>query len=209
MTSRPRSNRAKPQPAAPAPTPEAVEVVPPRSPLFMDPEPMPEATISTPADPQDLPPWSSSDPSSPVAAPDSPFGTPSTADPNAKTNPTPPKRITRASVRKYAGIAVAMVLGYVAETLTKPDTIERQNNLWQPDDEDVKDMADPVAGLVARRIPQSAGKVMNPDVEDGFVLAFAFAKYVGKQWQRRQAIKAVLAAQPADMTAGDVEAVPA
>ncbi|NUP79733.1 MAG: hypothetical protein HOV96_19530 [Nonomuraea sp.] len=209
MTSRPRSNRAKPQPPAPAPIPEA-EVVLPRSPLFLDPEPaelgITEEHTTPPVEVN--PPWSNSDPSSPAAAPDSPFGTPSTADPSAK-KADPPRRITRASVRKYAGIAVAMVLGYVADTLTKPDSIERHAGMWQPDDEDLTDMADPVAGLVARRIPQSAGKVINPDVEDGLVLALALTKYLGKQWQRRQAIKAALAAQPVDLTAGDVEAVPA
>lgn len=208
MTSRTRSSRTKPQPPAPAPTPEVAEAAVPTSPLFMQPEhpePMPEATTE---DSSPLPPpLSSNDPSGPIAADSgSPFGTPSTADPAAKPAP---RRITRASVRKYAGIAVAMVLGYVAETLTKPDTIERQNRLWEPDEEDVLDMADPVAGLVARRIPQSAGAALNPDVEDGFMLALALSKYLGKQWQRRQAIKAALAAQPADMTADDVLGAPA
>lgn len=212
MTSRTRSSRTKPTPPAPEPMPEVAEPATPRSPLFIPPEelpePMPEATFRTTEDSPTPPLSLSNDQSGPAGAGSgSPFGTPSTADPSAK--PAKPK-LTRAALRGYARKAVQAVGGFVGQRLTQPDSIGRQYGLWVPDGEDVEAVADPVAGIVARRIPDKAARALNPDVEDGFALLLAIAQYVGKQLQKKAALQKMYADQgPADMTAGDVEAVPA
>jgi hypothetical protein len=214
MTSRtPRSTRNKPTPPAPQPIPEAVEDSP-RSPLFLDPEPMGAADLQAREDrilaqtAETDRQLSDSPQNGPVAADSgSPFGTLSTETPNAK--PAKPK-LTRAALRGYARKAVELAGGVVAQMMTKPDTYERQIGLWVPDESDVQAVADPVAGLVSRRIPDKVAGALNPDVEDGFALAIALVQYVGKQLAKKAALRASLADQgPADMTAGDVEAVPA
>lgn len=200
MTNRARSSNRKPTPAPhPAPEPAAES---PTSPLFLQPpedqaEPMPAATMTEDSSP--LPPSSSSSPNADAGAVSaSPFGTPSTADPSAKPAP---KKLTRAALRGYATKAVAFAGGLVAAALTKPDTIERAAGLWVPDEDDVRDISDPVAGLVSRRMPSKVAGAMNPDVEDAFVLALALAAYIGKQIQRAAELRAAYADLPTpDMT---------
>jgi len=204
MTSRTRNSNRKPAPA-PHPTPEPAES--PTSPLFLQPpedlaDPMPAATMTDSSSP--LPPSSSSSPNGAGDAGSvSPFGTPSIADPSEKADPGLPKqkRFTKAALRGYATKAVKYAGALVAGALTHPDSIERAAGLWQLDDDDVRDISDPVAGLVARRMPSKAGGALNPDVEDGFMLALALAAYVGKQLQRKAELRALYVDQgPQDMT---------
>lgn len=199
MTSSParsRSRRQPPQPPA-APPAEVLTDRPPASPLFTAPEDLP-----TPPEamdhPHPLPP--SSDPGDlSVNAPDrgSPSATPST-DEQKKT-----PRLGKAALRRLAERAVLRAGAIVHVALTVAGTLESQMGLWVPDQEDVADIADPIAGLVGRRIPAGTGK--NPDLEDGLMLAAAIATYIGKQLALRTQLRAAAAAVPVDQTAGDVQ----
>jgi hypothetical protein len=134
----------------------------------------------------------------------SPSDTPSTDNPNK------PAKLTRASVRGYAKKLLVAAGKYAQGRLTAPNSPERMEGLWLPDDDDVKDVADPVAGLVMRRIPSRAGGIVaNPDVEDGLVLLLAVVAYVGKQLEKKDRIRQLYTQVTPDMTADDVEAVPA
>lgn len=150
------------------------------------------------------PPSSMTDPSADVPVVGSPSVTPST-----DSKPTP--KVTRGSIRKYAKLVVAAAGKYAQQRLTLPDSPERAAGLFVPDDEDVADIADPVAGLVSRRIPTRAGgAVMNPDVEDGIVLLVALVAYVLKQVERREQLRRLYAQEfPPDRTRDDAEPVPA
>jgi hypothetical protein len=213
MPSNPRSRaRTKATPPAPEPTP-APPADPPASPLFMQPaEPpadLPEGLTQERADrimegvmeSPSLPQWSSSGPSDTAAADGSPSGTLSTADKPAK------PKLTKAALRGYAQKAVKAVGGFVAGRLAPYGSMEHQAGLWAPDDDDVRDIADPVAGLVVRRLPAKAAGALNPDVEDAFALVAALVQYVGKQLQKRELIRAALADQPTPDLTGEPETV--
>lgn len=206
MTSRARSVPTRATPAPPAEPAEGKT-----NPLFLPPEDLP------PTLPQGLPPHlqaekppqvfrdppsSMTDPGDAVPVVGSPSVTPSTDK--------PPSKITRGGIRKYAKRLV-MVAGKIAQQrLTMPDSIERADNLWMPDEEDAQDIANPIAGLVARRIPAgAAGASGNPDVEDGIFLLVAVVAYVLKQVERRQSLRQLYSQVTPDLTANDVEAVPA
>lgn len=199
MTSSPvrsRSRNRPPSPPAEQPVPVLTDT-PPASPLFQAPQDLP-----TPPEamdhPHPLPPLSAPvDLPASVDSPASPSGTPSTDEPKK----TP--RLGRAALRRFAERAVlrAGLVAHVA--LTVAGSLEEQNNLWMPDHEDVTDIADPIAGLVGRRIPTGTSK--NPDLEDGIMLVIAVATYIGKQLTTRAQLRAAAAAMPVDQTAGDVQ----
>lgn len=132
--------------------------------------------------------------------PGSPSGIPST--------PSKPPKITRKALREYAGKVIDKAGELACHLLTARDSIEREMGLWRPDEEDRRDIADPLAGLASRRVPD--GPAGNPDVVDGFALALALFAYVGKQLARRAELRTQAPQAPAipDMTedAGDVAA---
>jgi hypothetical protein len=184
-SSRARSASRKPTPAAVVPSPEPAEP-PATSPLFLPPEDLPPAELTTlpeslqPADSSFSPP-SSQPPAGEDSA--SPSATPSTP---ADTKPTKAPRITRAGIRKHVRAAVAFAGVRVHAVLTAQDPYGKQAGLWMPDPDDVDAIAEPAAGLIARRLPDKVGGAMgNPDVEDGIALLFALADYIGKQLGKR------------------------
>lgn len=197
--------------ATPAP-PEDSSSKPAGSPLFLPPEDPPATFEMSPARVERIleavtegaPPSSTTDLSDALGpGPVLPSGTPSTDNPNK------PAKLNRASLRGYARKAIVAAGKFAQARLTLPDSPERMEGMWVPDDDDVNDIANPVAGLVARRLPQRAGGVIaNPDVEDGITLFLAVVAYVGKQLERRDRVRQYYAAMTPDMTA-DAEAVPA
>lgn len=199
MTSSPvrsRSRNRPPSPPAEQPVPVLTDT-PPASPLFQAPEdlPTPPAAMEDPG-----PRLPSSDPGDlSVNAPDP--ASPSAIRSTDEQKKTP--RLGRAALRRFAERAVlrAGLVAHVA--LTVAGSLEEQNNLWVPDHEDVTDIADPIAGLVGRRIPTGTSK--NPDLEDGIMLVIAVATYIGKQLTTRAQLRAAAAAMPVDQTAGDVQ----
>jgi hypothetical protein len=210
MTSpRPARTRSKATP----PADQAEDNTSKGNPLFLPPAdppaPLPQGLPPhlQPANPAEInyaPPSSMSDPSGDGPVVGSPSVTPSTDK-----APAPPK-VTRGNIRKYAKMLIVAAGKYAQQRLTEPDSIERQAGLFMPDDEDVTDIADPVAGLVSRRMPSRAGGVVgNPDIEDGFVLVVAIVAYVMKQVEQRQRLRQLYAQVTPDLTANDVEAVPA
>lgn len=203
MTSPARSrSRNRPQVNPPAEPPaEVLQDNPPTSPLFMPPADLPPVPVPEMSDPHPNPSSSGPDVPPPTAGdPGSPSDTRSTGDEKKKT-----PRLGRAALRRFAERAVLRAGAIAHVALTVAGTIESQAGLWMPDKEDVEDIADPLAGLVARRIPAGGGG-KNPDLEDGLMLAAAVANYVVKQLMLRAQLAAAQAAVPVDQTAGDVQA---
>jgi hypothetical protein len=211
MSSRaPRSStRTKPSPATP-PADPAVDSSNKTSPLFLPPEDLPPAP----------PPFEMSQAredrimegvmEAPSSLPGPIVAGPAAGSPSNTPSTDKPAKVTRAGIRGYARKVIVAAGKFAQARLTAPDSPERFEGLWLPDDDDVKDIADPVAGLLVRRIPTRAGGVVaNPDVEDGLVLLLAVVAYVGKQLERKDRIRQLYTQQtPPDMTA-DPDAVAA
>lgn len=204
MTSPARASRSRRKPTGPE-IPPAAEESPRTSPLFLPPEDLP-AEMTT--DPEPLPPSSNPSPSDLAGAvSESPSGTPSTP---GDSKPADPPKLTRRALRGYASKAIVSAGRFAQSLLTARESAERAEGVWLPDEEDVRDMADPVAGLVSRKLPAKlGGAAANPDVEDGIALALALFAYVGKQLERRAEIRARYVDAAPDMTPADAELVPA
>lgn len=196
MTSPSRSTRSRRPGKPPTPGPEApaAEEAPTRSPIFLPPEdlPAPAPTMAPEPPPLLAEPLPSSSPL--PSLPDAGHGSESPSD----TRSTPPDsspakapKLTRAGLRKFARRAVEMAGVGLAAWLTAAQSIEREERLWVPDDEDVEAIAEPIAGLAARRLPDKlGGAAANPDVEDGLALVVALGEYLGKQWGKHLKIAA-------------------
>lgn len=172
---------AEPLDATPSPTPSPSQpepTTPPTSPLFQTPTQHP---LETPdpgsSETLDAPP-------SPGLGADSGSPRPGkAASPAAK----------RRELRKVAATMVGMVGGLLHDLLTPHGSIERDAGLYLPDDDDVEAIADPLAGLASRRMPEGAE---NPDVTDLIRLGFGLLGYALKQRGLRAQIAA--AYTPAD-----------
>jgi len=106
------------------------------------------------------------------------------------------KRMTAAVVKTAGGAA------HLALTRGRP--ADRDAGLWLPDDEDVNDMADPLAGLASRRAPEGAA---NPDTGDLVALVMAFVRYVLKQLGLGEQLAEEMLGDVVDHAAG-VDVVP-
>jgi hypothetical protein len=99
-------------------------------------------------------------------------------------------KVTRRLKRSLLPTARTMVTAVgaaVHQALTVDGSLERQHELYLPDEDDVEAIAEPLASLASRRLPEGAG---DPDVEDLISLAFGVAGYVVKQLQLRAQIRA-------------------
>lgn len=188
--SRSRTKKAVATPPTPPPAEDLAEPLVPSSPLFRQPQPADPPSYhegtTTEATTVEVP-WLSQDDSDPSAAgfaDASPSGTPSTDNPPQKT-----PKLGRAALRKW-GKKVVMVAGVaVHSALTRPETIQRAGGLWLPDEEDLHDIADPIAGLTLRRLPAGMGKA-SPDLEDLIDLAIALGNYLMKQLEKHAELAA-------------------
>jgi hypothetical protein len=159
----------------------------PTSPLF-------SSSRSTTSPTSPTPPPSYDSPSDPSDELDDDFGSPdlSTAD----------QALTAHGWRKRANEllpttqAAVMTFGGIAhEYLTVDGTIERQEGLYLPDEDDVDAIATPLSGLAARRVPADAA---NPDIADLIGLLIGVGGYVVKQLRRRRELRAVRVQLPDD-----------
>lgn len=190
MTSR---RPAKPSPSpTPEPTPELVT-----NPFFLP----PEDSQDSQQDPEPDPSWSSSQGllSNPSSGDGSPSDTPSTGP----ASPAPAKPLSKAQLRKLAEGAVRGFGELVHKNLTAPQSAERDHGLWIPDDDDVKAISDPLAGIASRRTP--AG-VAGSDTVDIIGLVVGLVGYGIKQWTTRAQLRKAYQAMPdlsADMNQQD------
>lgn len=143
--------------------------------------------------PPTLPPWESlSDPSPSLDPPlESPDVPPWSGGADAGDSPrrsTGSERSRRKKLFKGAKQLVAMAGGMVHQLLTAPETPEREAGLYLPDEDDLAAIADPLAGLASRRMPEGAD---NPDVADLIALAGGLAAYWLKQRMKRTQLYAM------------------
>ncbi|WP_367575288.1 hypothetical protein [Streptomyces griseoaurantiacus] len=156
------------------------------SPLFMapqsstSPEQPPQPSSTSPSPSPDLSadqPWSTDEPSGPSdPGPDESSATPSTSGAGVK--------LSKAGLRAGIGTGFRQVCKLLASALATED--ERDLGVWQPDDDDVQDVAIPATNIVYRRLPDEA---KGGDVIDLMALGLAVAGYVGKNLMRRQQIR--------------------
>ncbi|HSX68137.1 hypothetical protein [Nocardioides sp.] len=121
------------------------------------------------------------------------------SDRDAATASEPPSTLkAKARALLPAARQAVRTAGTVAHTtLTQPETLERAEGLYLPDDEDVKAIATPLASIAARRVPDAA---TNPDVNDGVALVLGVVNYVVKQLAKRAQLvrSSVFVEQPAE-----------
>lgn len=140
---------------------------------------------------------------SPELSADGP-GSASPSDTRSTGDKPPTKALGRAQLRKVAGVAVTALGGMLANLLTQPESVERDLKLWEPDEQDVAAIGEPLAGIAARRVPSG---VAGPDTPDVVALVVGLVGYVGKQFAKRQEARAIRAAQSAwQAEHGDPEA---
>jgi hypothetical protein len=96
----------------------------------------------------------------------------------------------REEVLPHAETAVRGVGEVLHTRLTAPGSAEREVGLFLPDEEDVTNIAAPVAGLVSRRLPEG---VASPDVADLIALAAGVAGWAVKQIRLRRRVRRALA----------------
>lgn len=96
-------------------------------------------------------------------------------------------RVSKAGLRAAVGTGFRQVCKLIAIVAAAEE--ERQYGLWQPEPDDIEDVARPVTNLVYRRLPEEA---RGGDAIDLIALGLALAGYVGKNLQRRAVLRAYL-----------------
>lgn len=202
--------RRSAQTEAPSDDPTSPPPLPQRpatgSPLFVPPSRSPETSLlsQTPGS------------ASPAAIPDplpgeatwSSDGTPDLPSPDpAASSDTPSSgsgvKLSKAGLRTGLGVGFRQVCKLAAAFLA--DQEAREAGVWTPDEEDVKDVADPAASLVYRRLPDDA---KSGDMIDLFALGMALVGYVGKNLQQAREIRALRQLQAAQGMPGPEESGP-
>lgn len=195
----PNPSRTADSPSSPiSPTPPTKV-----SPLFMSPQ--------SSTSPEPLHPSSTSGPSPSMAEAGADLSSstvalddlPSVEPPESSDTPSIAKgvKLSKAGLRTGLGTGFRQICKLVAAFIA--DQEERELGLWQPDPDDVDDIAAPAANIVYRRLPDEA---RGGDVIDIMALGLAVAGYVGKNLQHRAQIRAVRrlqAAQGITVEAGD------
>lgn len=189
--------------------------MPPRSPsreAASDPTPTPSPEPMTAPEPEPLSPlFSHSESPSPSPDPsyDSPSPSPSldsgddfgsarrsTDDLNKIPGLASTWRKRKRELLAPARAAVATAGGVAHTLLTADGTIERAEGLFLPDQDDVNAIAEPLAGLASRRVPEG---VENPDVGDVIALVMGVVGYVVKQLGKRAALRNTFPGQVDDV----------
>jgi hypothetical protein len=193
---------------SPSPSEVTENPAPPTSPTPPSPLTMAGRLFSglrPPTSPDSAPsPSSTSDPSPSPNRPDDADEAPisSTDAPPAETGPQAEPsgilsigkagRVSKAGLRTAIGGGVRRLCRLVAVYAATEE--ERNFGVWQPDPEDIEDIAEPAANLVYRRVPEEA---RGGDILDLFQLGLAVAGYVGKNLQRRAQLRTALNLQAA------------
>lgn len=97
-----------------------------------------------------------------------------------------PKKLRR-DFLPHVKTAVSAIGQVLHQVLTAEDSLERDALLYVPDDDDVQAIAEPIAGLASRRLPEGAA---DPDAADLIALAIGLGGYVVKQLTLRAQIRA-------------------
>lgn len=147
------------------------------SPLFVPPSTPPETSLPSPTPESrrdeipsplpDAPDWSRDG----VAGPPSPDHSASSEHPSTGSGP----KLSKAGLRAVAGVGFRKACRVLAAFLA--DQEMRDAGVWTPDEQEVKDVAEPTASLVYRRLPDDA---KSGDVIDLFALGLAIVGYVGR-----------------------------
>lgn len=176
MSARNRSASPSPTTTPEQPEPEsqtgpAVETSPqpPTSPLFQPTSPPPLDTTPTGASSE-----TPNEPPNPHELGDD------SASPRPSTGSSSRARLR--GLRESIKGAVLTAGGLAHQLLTRENTPERDAGLYLPDDDDVKAVSEPLAGLASRRLPEGAS---NPDVTDLIGLVVGLAGYAIKQQLKR------------------------
>jgi hypothetical protein len=148
-----------------------------------------ETSDSPSLPPQETGTWSSVDSPPEPLAPAESSDTPSTGK---------GLKLSKAGLRTGIGAGFKQACKLAASFLATE--LERVNEVWVPDVEDVQDVAAPAANMIYRRLPDDA---KHGDLIDLMVLGAALVGYVGKVAARRRELRAVLAQQePQDVRVG-------
>jgi hypothetical protein len=129
----------------------------------------------------DAPPWSTDGPADPSSVPVEPSDTPSTGS---------SVKLSKAGLRAALGTGFRQACRVLAGFVAIEE--ERELGVWVPDEEDVADVSRPATNIVYRRLPDDA---KGGDVIDLFALGLAVVAYVGKNLQRRAAVRTHLRLQ--------------
>lgn len=167
----PRSDSSSPSPDEPTPTPD------PMTSLLFQPPTTPDPTTTEAATEQDPHSWPDD------ASPSLSDLDGATASAPRSTGSTPRRKVRELLPMTTAAVQTA---GGMAHTLlTVEGTPERAVGLYLPDEDDVAAVAEPLAGLASRRMPEGAE---NPDVSDIVRLALGLVGYIAKQLQKRASV---------------------
>lgn len=161
-------------------------------------DPMTSVLFREPSDPS---PWQTEVPEDPsLSHPSSDLPDESALSDRDDATASAPRSTGKAKARALlpASRQAVLTAGTVAHTvLTQPETLERAEGLFLPDDEDVEAIATPLASIAARRVPDAA---TNPDVNDGVALVLGLVNYVVKQLAKRAQLvrSSVFVEQPSE-----------
>lgn len=121
---------------------------------------------------------------------------PRPADGSAGAPPRSGRRGSSPFARRELEAAVEAGVGGITtlahETLTR-DELERDAGLYLADEQDLKGIAKPVAGIMARRA-ETMEAIANPDLSDAIAAAVALAVYLTKQLRRVSRVRRARAA---------------
>lgn len=184
---------------SPAAIPTSSLFLPPTSPAAALPPPSPSPSSSTdapksllpPADTGEAPTWSrdSADSEATSSGPSESSDTPSTGSGIS---------VSKAGLRVAIGRGLRTATGVVNRLASSP--LEADFNVWRADDEDVRDISDPAARVIWRRVPAEA---RTGDMVDLVVLGLAVIGYVAKSLDRRATVRQMQSAVDNTQLVGD------
>jgi hypothetical protein len=175
-------------PPAPSLNPE----LPPEVPPTPDPHPFfqsPQTSDQSPYESPEPGPSSLPSPSSPSPASDA--GSPS----DTRSTEPAAKPLGKAQLRKFGEIVFVAACELAASVLTHPESIERAEGLWLPDDQEREIVGGSLAGMAARRMPAGTA---GPDTSDVVGLVLGLAKYVTRNLGKRAELRKAYAAPAPD-----------
>jgi hypothetical protein len=162
------------------------------------PSPSPAVEITPPATSEDLG-GSASEPGWPSDEPTDRSESDPTSSRGSSGNPL--AKLGKATAQKSAAKAV-LIAGGMAHRIAARTEAQQAAGLYLADEEDARNIGDPIGSLVARR-GGVAGKAVSPDVADLIEALMGLANYISKQLSKMLLVRDYeLQQQPA----GDVDA---
>jgi len=198
MSPSPSTETAENLDSPPTPSPILAPPAPSTSRLFA---PIPSSSRTpedsstpspSPTDGPDGPSSSTERPADPLSGPASPSDTPSTGK---------GLKLSKAGLRAGIGTLFRQTTRLFAAVVAIE--AEREYGVWEPDPDDIDDVAHPTTNLIYRRLPDDA---KGGDLIDLLALALAIGAYMQKNLQRRAVVRTHLrmqAEQGIDVTGGE------